>query len=148
MSCISRVGERHRSYLGRPDPDLLKPGLPVPPDQNGMFYGGMATPSIGSTEPRHRCTFGWSRGFEITDEDVFHVLRRHALASDIDDAIVSQTYDRLIRRHGWNITRAALRYDDLTDQTIGVLLEIEAVLIDDGLIIERTLLPYKIPSFS
>lgn len=74
-----------------------------------------------------------SYAFEITPEDVLEVLALHGAADSPDDDLVEDAYVAVIDL-GDRITEAVLEYGDGNLRRVAALQEIEAILIEDGLL--------------
>jgi hypothetical protein len=79
-----------------------------------------------------------SFAFEITPREVFEVLEAHEVAQFPDDEIVEDGYASVCEQED-RITEAVLKYRDPVSRQFAALQEIEAILIEDGLL-ETTLM--------
>jgi hypothetical protein len=74
-----------------------------------------------------------SYAWQVSDADVYHVLRAHGAASSMDDDIVLRSLDTVHAQEG-RVEKAALCYDDMDDQTDSSYVAIEAILIEEAII--------------
>jgi hypothetical protein len=79
-----------------------------------------------------------SFAFEITPDEVYEVLEAHQVAQSPEDEIVDDGY-ATVTEHEARITEAVLEYEDPQSRRLAALLEIEAILIEDGLLDEPLL---------
>ena len=74
-----------------------------------------------------------SFAFEITPHEVFQVLEAHEMAQFPDDEIVEDGFACVVEQED-RITEAVLECRDPTNRRLAALREIEAILIEDGLL--------------
>ena len=71
--------------------------------------------------------------FEVTPEDVLQVLQLHDMADSLDDEVVDDGYVAVVELED-RITEAVLESGGGNLQRMAALREIEAILIEDGLL--------------
>lgn len=74
-------------------------------------------------------TLAW----EVTEDDVFTVLKRHDVAESMDDPKVDQGFEAVSDEYE-RIIEAVLFYNDLDDQTNAALDVVEDVLIEHEIV--------------
>lgn len=74
-----------------------------------------------------------SFSFEVTHQDVLEVLALHGVAESTEDEVVDDAYATVIEMED-RITEAVLEYADGGIRRLVALREIEAILIEDGLL--------------
>lgn len=79
-----------------------------------------------------------SFAYEVTPDEVYEVLEAHGVAQSAEDAIVDDGYVTVAELEG-RITEAVLEYGDAATRRAVALQEIEAILIEDGLLEEPRL---------
>lgn len=79
-----------------------------------------------------------SFAYEVTPDEVYEVLEAHGLAQSAEDEIVDDGYAAVAELED-RITEAVLEYADADTRRAVALQEIEAILIEDGLLEEPRL---------
>lgn len=74
-------------------------------------------------------------GFRITHEDVLSVLELHGVAEVVEDVLVEDAYATVIEMED-RITEAVLEHGGTGMERLAACREIEAILIEDGLLFE------------
>jgi hypothetical protein len=76
-----------------------------------------------------------SFAYEVTPDDVLTVLELHQAAETREDELVEDAYSAVVEMEA-RITEAVLEYADVGARRLVALQEIEAILIEDGLLEE------------
>ncbi len=79
-----------------------------------------------------------SFAYEVTPDEVYEVLEAHGVAQSAEDDIVDDGYATVAELED-RITEAVLEYADAGNRRAIALQEIEAILIEDGLLDEPRL---------
>ena len=74
-----------------------------------------------------------SFAFEVTHQDVLDILQLHDVADSLEDELVDDGYVTVVELED-RITEAVLEYTNGIPQRMAALREIEAILIEEGLL--------------